>query len=78
MNDIVNSGEGTGKVKFDYIEQYPEIYKGKIAIFRDQRKWHNKTYDDLLSKMAWLISHNIFRIVYEVTSLCHYYEVDLI
>jgi hypothetical protein len=51
MNNSVNSGEGTGN-KFEYIEQYHQIYKGKIDIFHDQSKWHNETYDDLLSKMA--------------------------
>lgn len=52
MNGNVNSGEGTGKVKFEYIEQYPQIMKGKIEIFRGQRDWLNGTCDDLISKMA--------------------------
>lgn len=52
MNGNVNSGEGTGKVKFEYLEQYPQVMKGKIEIFRGQRDWLNGTCDDLISKMA--------------------------
>lgn len=47
MNGNVNSGEDVGKVKFQYINDYPAIWKGGIETFRGQRDWLNGTYNDL-------------------------------
>jgi hypothetical protein len=48
MNGTVNSGDGVGKVKFDYIKDYPNIWRGGIEAFRGQRDWLNGTYNDLV------------------------------
>ena len=51
MGATVNSGEGMGKTKFEYIEQYPHIFRGKIEIFRGQRDWLNSTFDSMVAGM---------------------------
>jgi len=51
MNGNVMPGDETGKVKFQYIEDYHKSFTGSIEIWRGQRDWLNGTYKDLLGQL---------------------------
>lgn len=64
-------GDETGKVKFQYIEDYAKSFSGSIDIWRGQRDWLNGTYKDLLSQL-WTVKDLIYSKNFDLSNLLSY------